>query len=218
MVRGVIASAQGGSSVVRRPWLGAKLQAVTPEIADGLGLKRPTGALVASITAKSPASRAGLKTGDVIISIDGQPVDDPNAFDYRFATKALGGQAHLGVIRAGHETRVAIALQTAPESPRDEVVIQARSPLLGAKVANLSPALAEELRLDTASEGVAIVDVANGSIAQSLGFRKGDVVVAVNEEQVATTADLQRAVTKPSRGWRVTVNRGGQQISYAFGG
>jgi len=218
MVRGVIASAQGGSSVVRRPWLGAKLQAVTPEIADGLGLKRPAGALVASITAKSPAARAGLKTGDVIISIDGQPVDDPNAFDYRFATKALGGQAHLGVIRAGHETRVAIALQTAPESPRDEVVIQARSPLLGAKVANLSPALAEELRLDTASEGVAIVDVANGSIAQSLGFRKGDVVVAVNEEQVATTADLQRAVTKPSRGWRVTVNRGGQQISYAFGG
>jgi len=218
MVRGVIASAQGGSSVVRRPWLGAKLQAVTPEIADGLGLKRPAGALVASITAKSPAARAGLKTSDVIISIDGQPVDDPNAFDYRFATKALGGQAHLGVIRAGHETRVAIALQTAPESPRDEVVIQARSPLLGAKVANLSPALAEELRLDTASEGVAIVDVANGSIAQSLGFRKGDVVVAVNEEQVATTADLQRAVTKPSRGWRVTVNRGGQQISYAFGG
>src|SRR5499427_2034947 len=117
MVRGVIASAQGGSSVVRRPWLGAKLQAVTPEIADGLGLKRPAGALVASITAKSPAARAGLKTSDVIISIDGQPVDDPNAFDYRFATKALGGQAHLGVIRAGHETRVAIALQTAPESP-----------------------------------------------------------------------------------------------------
>src|SRR5215467_10353065 len=218
MVKVVVASAQGGSSVVRRPWLGAKLQAVTPEIADGLGLKRPAGALVASITAKSPAARAGLKTGDVIISIDGQPVDDPNAFDYRFATKALGGQAHLGVIRAGHETRVAIALQTAPESPRDEVVIKARSPLLGAKVANLSPALAEELRLDTASEGVAIVDVANGSIAQSLGFRKGDVVVAVNEEQVATTADLQRAVTKPSRGWRVTVNRGGQQISYAFGG
>src|SRR6201991_5144961 len=78
MVRGVIASAQGGSSVVRRPWLGAKLQAVTAEIADGLGLKRPTGALVASITPKSPAARAGLKTGDLIVSVDAQPVDDPN--------------------------------------------------------------------------------------------------------------------------------------------
>jgi Do/DeqQ family serine protease len=218
MVRGVIASAQGGANVVRRPWLGAKLQAVTAEIADGLGLKRPTGALVASITAKSPAARAGLKTGDLIVSVDNQPIEDPNAFDYRFATKALGGQAQLGVIRGGHETRVTIALQAAPESPRDEVVIRARSPLLGAKVANLSPALAEELRLDSTSEGVAVVEVANGSVAQSLGFQKGDVVVAINEEQIATTSDLQRVVAKPSRLWRVTINRGGQQISVAFGG
>jgi Do/DeqQ family serine protease len=218
MVRGVIASAQGGSNVVRRPWLGAKLQAVTPEIADSLGLKRPTGALVASISPKSPAARAGLKTGDLIVSIDGQPVDDPNAFDYRFATKALGGQAQFGVLRAGHETKVAVALQVAPESPRDEIVIRARSPLLGAKVANLSPALAEELRLDSTSVGVAVVDIANGSVAQSLGFQKGDVVVAVNQEPIATTSDLQRVVEKPSRLWRVTISRAGQQISVVFGG
>ena len=218
MVRGVIASAQGGSSVVRRPWLGAKLQTVTPEFAEGLGLKRPSGALVASITAKSPAERAGLKTGDLIVAIDGQPVDDPNAFDYRFATKTLGGQAQLGVVRGGHEVRVAIALQTAPESPREEIVIRARSPLLGAKVANLSPALAEELRLDSTTEGVALTEVANGSVAQSLGFQKGDVVIAVNDEQIATTADLQRAVAKQSRVWRVTIRRGGQQISVVFGG
>jgi Do/DeqQ family serine protease len=218
MVRGVIASAQGGANVVRRPWLGAKLQAVTPEIADGLGLKRPAGALVASITAKSPAARAGLKTGDLIVSVDNQPIDDPNAFDYRFATKPLGGQAQLGVIRGGHETKVAVALQTAPESPREEVVIRARSPLLGAKVANLSPALADELRLDSTAEGVAVVEIAGGSVAQSLGFQKGDVVVAVNNEPIANTADLQRVVAKPARLWRVTINRSGQQISVVFGG
>jgi len=218
MVRGVIASAQGGSNVVRRPWLGAKLQAVTPEIADGLGLKRPAGALVAIITQKSPAAHAGLKTGDLIVSIDSQPVDDPNAFDYRFATKPLGGQAQLGVMRGGHETKVTVALQTAPESPRNEVVIRARSPLLGAKVANLSPALAEELRLDSTAEGVAVVDIAKGSVAQSLGFQKGDVVVAVNNEQIATTVDLEKAVAKQSRLWRVTISRAGQQISVVFGG
>jgi Do/DeqQ family serine protease len=218
MVRGVIASAQGGANVVRRPWLGAKLQAVTAEIADGLGLKRPTGALVASITAKSPAARAGLKTGDLIVSVDNQPIEDPNAFDYRFATKALGGQAQLGVIRGGHETKVAVALQTAPESPRDEVVIRARSPLLGATVANLSPALAEELRLDSTAEGVAVVEIAKGSVAQSLGFQKGDVLVAVNNEQIAHTADLERIVAKPARLWRVTINRSGKQISVVFGG
>jgi Do/DeqQ family serine protease len=218
MVRGVIASAQGGSSVVRRPWLGAKLQAVTPEIAEGLGLKRPAGALVASVSAKSPAARAGLKTGDLIVSIDGQPVDDPNAFDYRFATKGLGGQAQLAVVRAGRESRLAVALETAPETPRNELVIRSRSPFQGARVANLSPALAEELRLDSAAEGVAVLDVADGSMAQNLGFQHGDVVLAVNNEAIKTTADLQRATSQASRLWRVTISRGGQQISVVFGG
>src|SRR5499425_334714 len=103
MVKVVVASARSGGSTVKRPWLGARLQAVTPEIAESLGLKRPTGALVASVTAASPAGRSGLKTSDLIVAIDGQAVEDPNAFDYRFATKALGGSARLGVVRGGRE-------------------------------------------------------------------------------------------------------------------
>jgi Do/DeqQ family serine protease len=218
MVRGVIASAQGGASVVRRPWLGAKLQAVTAEIAEGLGLKRPGGALVASITPKSPAARGGLKTGDLIVAVDSQAVDDPNAFDYRFATKPLGGQAQLGVMRGGREVRVTVALETAPESPRDEVAIKSRSPFLGATVGNLSPALAEELRLDSAAEGVAVIGLADGSPAQNLGFQKGDVVLSVNGAAITTTTDLQKAVAQPSRLWRITILRGGQQISVVLGG
>ncbi|HLH91273.1 MAG TPA: DegQ family serine endoprotease [Xanthobacteraceae bacterium] len=218
MVRGVIASAQGGSTVVRRPWLGAKLQNVTSEIAEGLGLKRPTGALVASIMPKSPAARAGLKTGDLIMSIDGQTVDDPNAFDYRFATKPLGGEAQLVVLRNGRETRLAVALETAPESPRDEIKVEDRSPLLGATVANLSPALDEELHLDSSIQGVAVVNVEDGSVAQNLGFQKGDVVLAVNNQRITNTADLKRVVGRPSQLWRVTFVRGGQQISLMFGG
>jgi Do/DeqQ family serine protease len=218
MVRGVIASAQGGSSVVRRPWLGAKLQAVTPDIADSLNLKRPAGALVASIAPKSPAARAGLRPGDLIVAVDGQAVDDTSAFDYRFATMPLGGQAHLGVMRGGREVKLAVALETAPETPREEVVVKARSPLAGAKVANLSPALAEELRLDSSTPGVAVTDVENGSLAQNFGFRKGDIVLAVNNTRIETTADLARAVGQPSRVWRLTILRDGQQISAVFSG
>jgi Do/DeqQ family serine protease len=218
MVRGVIASARGGSKVVRRPWLGAKLQTVTQDIADGLGLSRPTGALVASVFPKSPAERAGLKTGDLIVSVDGQTVEDPNAFDYRFATKAVGGEAQLTIMRGGRETRLAVALETAPETPLDEVLIEARSPLLGAKVANLSPALNEELRLDSTTQGVAVLSVQDGSVAQNLGFQKGDVVVAVNNKRVGSTAELKRVVAEPARLWRVTIMRGGQQISLVFGG
>jgi Do/DeqQ family serine protease len=218
MVRVVIASAKGGGSVVRRPWLGAKLQAVTPEIADSLGLKRPAGALVASVISGSPAARAGLRSGDLITAVDTQPVDDPNAFDYRFATKPLGGQALIVVVRGGRETKLTVALQSAPEAPREELVIQSRSPFLGVKVANLSPALAEELKIDPATEGVVIVDVANGSIAQSLGFQRGDVVLVVNNNTIAHTRDLDRATREQSRLWRISVSRNGQQMSVVFGG
>jgi len=218
IVRGVIASAQGGSSVVRRPWLGAKLQDVTVEIAESLGLKRPGGALVANVSTGSPAARAGLKTGDLIVAIDGQVVDDPNAFDYRFATKPLGGSAQLGVMRSGKELRVAVALESAPDVPRDELVIRSRSPFLGAKVANLSPALAEELRIDAKSEGVAVVDVPDNSVAARYGFKRGDVIVTVNDQSIAKTRDLETAAGQSTRSWRVTILRGGQRISAEFRG
>jgi S1-C subfamily serine protease len=93
-----------------------------------------------------------------------------------------------------------------------------RSPLAGAKVANLSPALAEELRLDSSTPGVAVTDVENGSLAQNFGFQKGDIVLAINNTRIETTADLARAVSQPSRLWRLTILRDGQQISAVFGG
>src|SRR5262250_1083656 len=80
MVRVVVASAKSGGKAVKRPWLGAKLQAVTPEIAESMGLRSPSGALVANVVANSPAARAGLKLSDLIVAIDGQSIEDHNAF------------------------------------------------------------------------------------------------------------------------------------------
>jgi Do/DeqQ family serine protease len=218
MVKGVIASAQGGSAVVRRPWLGAKLQPVTQEIADSLNLKRPAGALVSSVSPRSPAFRAGMKVGDLVVSIDGQDVDDANAFDYRFATKPLGGQTTVGVMRGGREVKLAVALETLPDAPRDEAVIKTRSPFLGAKIANLSPALAEELRLDVDTKGVVVTEVENGSTADSFGLQKGDIVLVVNNVRIETAHDLVNVISKPSRLWKLTIQRGGQQISAMFTG
>src|SRR6202162_4743168 len=127
-VRAVVASAKGGGKAVKRPWLGAKLQAVTPEIAETLGLKLPNGALVANVVASSPAERAGLKLSDLIVAIDGQAVDDPNAFDYRFAMRPLGGKSEVEVQRAGKAVKLTIPLESAPDTGRNEIVLTTRSP------------------------------------------------------------------------------------------
>ena len=218
MVRVVVASAKGGSGAVKRPWLGAKLQEVTPEIAESMGLKRPSGALVANVASGGPAARAGIRTGDLIVSIDGTLVDDPNAFDYRFATKALGGTAQIGLVRQGKEVAVPVALQGLPDTPRNELEIRGRSPFLGVTVANLSPALADELRLDPQTEGVVVTAVADGSPARSLGFQKGDIVLSVNNQKIAKPTDLDRIVNAGSRQWHITIVRGGQQISVVLSG
>jgi Do/DeqQ family serine protease len=218
MVRVVVASAKTGGGTVVRPWLGAKLQSVTADIADSMGLKRPAGALIASVTPDSPAARAALRAGDVIVSVDGQDVDDPNAFDYRFATKQMGGTTHLRVLRAGRELSATVALQAAPMTPRDEITIRSRSPFSGVRVANLSPALADELQLQNVEEGVAIVDVDSGSYASNLGFQRGDVIEEVNGERIKKTRDLERLSSVPSRSWRIIINRRGQKISAVFSG
>src|SRR6478736_3406356 len=218
MVRVVVASAKGGGKAVKRPWLGAKLQVVTPEIAESLGLRSPSGALVANVVANSPAGRAGLKSSDLITAIDGQAIDDPNAFDYRFATRPLGGTAQIDVQRAGKTVKLTVPLETAPDNGRDEIVLTARSPFQGATVANISPALADELHLDSSTEGVVVTGLADDGTAAGVGFQKGDIILAVNNQKIAKTSDLDKASKVSSRLWRIVVVRGGQHINVTLGG
>jgi Do/DeqQ family serine protease len=218
MVRVVVASARGGGKAVRRPWLGARLQAVTPEIAETLGLRRPSGALVANVVSGSPAARAGLKLSDLIVAIEGQTVDDPNAFDYRFATRALGGAAEVDVQRDGKLVKLSVPLETAPDGGRNEIALTTRSPFQGAKVANISPAVADEMHLDADTEGVVVTEIADDSTAANVGFQKGDIIVAVNSQKIAKTSDLEKATHDSSRLWRIRLMRGGQQINVTLGG
>jgi S1-C subfamily serine protease len=191
---------------------------VTPEIAETLGLKLPSGALVASVVANSPASRAGLKSSDLIVAIDGQTIEDPNAFDYRFATRPLGGSSQIDVQRAGKNLKLTVALETAPDSGRNEIVLTGRSPFQGARVSNISPAVADELHLDVDTEGVVVTDLADGGTAANVGFQKGDIIVSVNNQKILKTSDLEKATRDSSRLWRITLVRGGQQINVTLGG
>jgi S1-C subfamily serine protease len=174
--------------------------------------------LVASVVPNSPAARAGLKLSDLIVTIDGQSVDDPNAFDYRFATRPLGGTSEVDVQRAGKTVKLTVPLETAPDTGRNEIVLTGRSPFQGAKVANISPAVADELHLDNDTTGVVVTDLADGGTAANVGFQKGDIIVSVNNQKIAMTSDLEKATREALRLWRITLVRGGQQINVTLGG
>ena len=219
MVRSVIAAAKGGGTAVKRPWLGASLQGVTKDIAESLGLDRPVGALVAEVIEGGPAAQAGLKRGDVITAIDGQPVEDGQAVGFRLGVKPLGGAAALSVLRAGKTLALSLHLAAAPETPaRDAIRIKSNSPFRGATVVNISPALIEELSIANAREGVIVAEVADGSTAAEVGVQKGDIVLAVNGEKILTTRDLEKASGARARYWDLTIARGGEVINSRIGG
>jgi Do/DeqQ family serine protease len=218
MVRVVLNSAKGGSRNVVRPWLGARLQPVDGEIATTLGLERPTGVLVTSIYDKGPASEAGLKRGDAILAVDGQPVDSPDAFGYRFTLKGTQGQTPLTVLRGGKRTDIMVKLMPPPEiPPREPVRIRSRSPLAGATLVNMSPAVAEELQIDISDDGVVVADVEERAVAASLGFQKGDQIVAINGERLASTRDAQREIDRAGGYWEITISRGGRVFTTVLG-
>ncbi|MEJ1161239.1 DegQ family serine endoprotease [Prosthecomicrobium sp. N25] len=218
MVKFVAEQARNGGTL-RRPWLGATLQTVTPDMAESLGLKRPQGVIVSGLNAAGPAARAGLKVGDLVVSIEGVEVDDPDSFGYRFSTRPLGGVARLAVLRQGRPQTIEIALAAAPETvPRDERTIQGGSPFQGATVVNLSPAVAEELRFNGTAEGVIVKTVTEGSAAARVGFQKGDVVVEVNGVKIDSTRTLERVSQSDPGLWRLAIQRDGQVVRLAFRG
>jgi Do/DeqQ family serine protease len=219
MVRLVVQSALKGGPV-QRPWLGATLQPVTPDIADSLGLPTPSGALVAKVAAQGPAAKAGLLAGDVVVGVDDKDVKDPQAFEYRFITKGIGGSAQLTVLRKGQKLKTTIALLAPVEDPpRDARDLTGRHPLSGCKVANLSPAVAQELGIDDDTrQGVVVLDVKDQTPAARLGVKRGDIVVGLNNQKVASVAQLAAALDLSGDRWRLSVERDGKLFNLAISG
>jgi serine protease Do len=213
MVKAVLRGAVSGGRVVR-PWLGASGQAVTAEIAESLGLDRPTGVLINAVHPEGPAARAGLAVGDVVWALNGREVHDADVLRFRLATLAVDGTATLEVLRDSDRLTLQIALVAPPEEPpRNLTYLEGGHPLAGGTVANLSPAFADELGLDDTLAGVILVEVKLGSPAHRFRFRAGDIVQEVNDHKVERVADLVRIFAIPASEWRFTVNRGGRILT-----
>ena len=218
MVRSVVA---GFTSLGRlqRPWLGASGRAVTNDVAHALGLRRPAGVLIENVYPNGPADQAGIRTGDVILDVNGRPVDDAQALNYRIATLPIGDSAEMTIWRQGEQRALMLPIRTAPENPpRATVELTGSQPLAGATVANLSPAVAEELGLERAYSGVVIVAVRPRSPAQEIGLQPGDRILRVNGEEVSSTSSLRKQLSRRSAQWQIVLGRGDQQFSFVVGG
>jgi Do/DeqQ family serine protease len=217
MVRRVVEAAAGGGQVLVRSWLGARTQPVTPEIARSVGLSSPQGALVADIWPGGPADRAGLKSGDIILTVNGRPAADPAAVSFAVGAARPGESLALSVRRNEQVIKASLRPEPPPAKPaRDEWFVDGRNPFQGATVVNVSPAVAEELGVDAfSSRGVMVINISRG-FAMNAGLRPGDVVRRVNGREIGTVADLRGALSVPSGNWAVTILRGDREITGNF--
>lgn len=214
MVKAVLTNGLATGKVLR-PWLGAAGQSVTSDVAEGLGLDKPGGILVNRVHSESAAEDAGLRVGDVIVSIDGKEVFDPESLLFRVSSGVLGKSARLGVFRDGKLISLQVSLKAAPEAPpRNIVTLSGRQPLAGAIVGNLSPAFALELGMSAFSEGVVVSDTVKGSVAARYGIRPRDILLMVNGKKIGDVEQAQKLLLSSQTGWEISIRRMGRTLSF----
>ena len=213
MVRAFTDAAKAGSDVFERPYIGATFERVTPQIAESLGMEAPSGALVSAVEEGGPAAKAGLKAGDVVLKLNGTALESVDALGYRLATQSIGASVTIDVLSKGNQETKDIVLERAPEGANAApVTLGGRSPFSGAKVAELSPRLAQRLGMRTDSKGVTVVDIAGGSPAAGFGFQPGDIVLEVNGTEIDSAKTLEAMARQNTRWWRFAVERNGQVL------
>jgi serine protease Do len=218
MVATVIGSALSGGQVVR-PWLGARGQTVDSDLARSLGLSRPSGVLINSVHPNGPAAKAGVKVGDVVVSVNAKEIADANTLKFRIATLSVGTSAAFSVMRRGQVVDISVPLQAAPEIPqRDLSLISGSNPYTGAEVANLSPALAEEISFDTDAAGVVVMRVKRGSPADRIGLEPGDILLRLNGTEIVSVSKLRQMVRREYSNWRIEIVRGGHTLQLVIRG
>ncbi len=172
---------------VQRGYLGVSLQSVTARQADAFGLDRPRGVLIDQVLGDTPAERADIRSGDIILEVDGQEVDRPNALQSAIARKHPGDSIILRVRRDARNMNIDVTLGALPEQAdlarRSQPTGSATEDGLGLTVHDITPAIAESFGLDAGGEGVVVVEVTRGP-GRDAGFRKGDVILSVRQGAV----------------------------------
>jgi serine protease Do len=187
---------------VRRGWLGVRIQQVTDDIAESLGIKPARGALVAGIDDKGPAKPAGIEPGDVIIKFDGKDIKEMRDLPKIVGDTPVGKDVPVVVIRKGKEEQKTVRLGRLEDTPQPASVKRDAVPeeksvvqkALGLNLSSMSDELRKKYKIKDAVKGVVIVGVDANSAAAEKRLNAGDVIVKVTDEEVATAADVQKRI------------------------
>ncbi|MEZ5830284.1 MAG: DegQ family serine endoprotease [Dongiaceae bacterium] len=207
----------------KRGWLGVRIQTVSPELAEGLRLKEPKGALVASVTKDGPADKAGIKQGDVVLKFDGKEITQMRGLPRVVAETETGKTADVVVWRKGSEVTLKVKVGELTEEAEQKTLasVQQQAPdtsatvdLLGLKLSAITDDLRKKFQFADDAEGVVVVDVAQSGPAAEKDMRPGDIIAEVDQKAVSTPADVsQRVKAAQDNGYRVVtllVNRAGE--------
>jgi Do/DeqQ family serine protease len=210
MVASVLSAEQHGGHR-ERPWIGASGQAVSADLAEAMGLDHPMGVIIDDIYPGGPADEAGMKRGDVVIAVNGKQVEDPGSLRFRLATLDVGAETTVSVLRNHKTLDLRVRLVAPPEiPPAQKMELSGAQPLAGAVIANLSPAIAEQLQLLSDWKGVVIYQLRKSTTAARFGLAAGDIILGVNGKSVATVDELQRALATAAGSWQITFRRRGE--------
>jgi S1-C subfamily serine protease len=206
--------------VVRRSKLGVMVQPVTPVLAESLGLPDARGALVSGVEPGSPADKAGLRQGDVLVGLNGQRVTDANALRNQIASTRPESSVSLELLRGGKtETKSIRLVEREPAERASAVPVEGdrAASNFGMAVSPLTPGVAEQLELPRTETGLVVTNVDPAGAAASVGIQAGDVIKQVNDRDVTTVSSLQSAMaTRTDRPALVLVNRRGSTLFVAL--
>ena len=214
MVRRVVDAALTEGELVQ-PWLGARLQTITGDIAESLGLDRPRGALVADIYPGAAADEAGLQRGDIVLAIDDVDVNDEPGARFRYATRAIGEASRFAIIRDGDRIELAVPVEMAPGNTEPaRHIVEGQNPLAGLELVELSPAFNQEVGFDPFARGVVVLSIQRGSAAEYFGFRPGDRVLELLGARVDEVDQIEDLLDGQDdlKSWPIAIERRGRII------
>lgn len=215
----------------RRGWIGVRIQQVTPEIAEGLGMSNTRGALVTNVTAGGPAARAGLRNGDLITGFDGKPVGDDRALPRIVADTPIGKTVSLDMLRRGQKQSLKITVQRLAEEDGKAVKpakpapppakSQSRLARLGLTLGTLDAPARAKFKVSANVQGVLVTAVRDGSAAGEKNLRVGDVIVEISSQPVKNADDITRKIEADAKAGKkvvlLLISRGGDLTFVGLG-